>query len=928
VPVQTGRISHYEILRPLGKGGMGEVFLAHDTILDRNVAIKFLPENIQSDPAARDRFLREAKAAAALDHPFICKIYETGEIEGRAFIVMEYVEGRNLRETLDEERPSPREALQITLEVAEALEVAHSKGIVHRDLKPANIMCTPQGHAKVMDFGIAKRVHTAPQSIEATLTQTAFTQQGMIMGTLDYMSPEQARGDVVDGRSDIFSLGVILYEMLSGKAPFSRPTPVETLTAVLKDPPPALAIKPKTVAPELHHILKKCLAKNPSDRYENVRELSAEVSQARDELAGGMPLFLKRWWPAVGAVVLALVGLVVWRFVVAPKAPAAGPAPEPVPVLVADFDNRTGDPIFNGAVEQAIILGLEDASFIDIFKREDARKKASQLDPHGAGKLDVKLGQLVCRSEGIPVLVTGSIESEKSGVLTLKAQAIDPVSSKIIVEDEQSVGKKADIPRAAAGLAGPICEKLGGKNYKAAKEIAEETFTTSSLEAMSAYSKAQELSKLGKNAEAIQEYQQALAADPNFGRAYSGLTAIYFNTGERKKAEECHQMALARLDSMNERERFRTRGVWYLITGDYHKAIDEYSTLVKKFPADAAGRLNLALAYFYSRDMAKAVEMGAEFTKIYPRNVNGYFNLSWYAIAAGDFVMALDQAKKALELNPQLQKAYVTAALAELAQGNNAECAAWYEKLEPIDFWAASLAVIGLADLALFEGRLNDAAGRLEKGVEADMKNSRPDMAAEKWIMLGQTRLGQGQMQKAAEAAGRALALLQDLNIAFPAAEIYIQTGQEDKAATVAQNLAKELAPESQAYAKIIDGLLAEKKDRRNEGIAAYTESLKIVDSWLGRLILGRAYLEAEAYAEAHSEFELCFKRRGEAASIFLNDIPSFRYMPQVYYYLGRVQEGLKSPAARESYEQYLKIKEKSEADPLAADARKRLGER
>jgi serine/threonine protein kinase len=194
---------------------------------------------------------------------------------------MEYVEGRNLGQRMEEKALSPRHALQISLEVAEALEVAHAKGIVHRDLKPANIMCTPQGHAKVMDFGIAKRILPAPESVSVTLTQTAMTQEGAILGTIDYMSPEQAKGIQVDGRSDIFSLGIILYEMLAGKHPFIKPTPVETLTAVLKDPVPSFVIKPKNINPAVHHIIKKCLAKNPADRYANAAEFTADLEKVR-----------------------------------------------------------------------------------------------------------------------------------------------------------------------------------------------------------------------------------------------------------------------------------------------------------------------------------------------------------------------------------------------------------------------------------------------------------------------------------------------------------------------------------------------------------------------------------------------------------------------------------------------------------------------
>ena len=201
------KIKHYEIIKQIGKGGMGEVYLAQDTALDRKVAIKFLPEKMQKDATARVRLLREAKAAASLDHPFICKIYETGEIDSKAYIVMEYIEGKDLRDKLDEGLLPLRDSLQMALEIAEALEAAHGKGIVHRDLKPANIMLTPQGHVKVMDFGLAKQILPAgEEAISKTLTQASLTEQGAIVGTLAYMSPEQAKGETVDARSDIFLL--------------------------------------------------------------------------------------------------------------------------------------------------------------------------------------------------------------------------------------------------------------------------------------------------------------------------------------------------------------------------------------------------------------------------------------------------------------------------------------------------------------------------------------------------------------------------------------------------------------------------------------------------------------------------------------------------------------------------------------------------
>jgi tetratricopeptide (TPR) repeat protein/predicted Ser/Thr protein kinase len=930
--LQAGkRISHYELIQLLGKGGMGEVWLAHDTGLDRQVAIKFLAESIQTEPNARMRFLREAKAAASLDHPFICKIYETGEAEGQTFIAMEYVEGSSLRDKLEGTKVSAREALQITLEVAQALEVAHAKGIVHRDLKPANIMCTPQGHAKVMDFGIAKKIlpggETGLAGIAATLTQVAVTERGVIVGTIGYMSPEQAKGENVDGRSDIFALGIVLYEMLSGKHPFAKPTPVETLSAVLKDQVPAFSVTPKNINPAVHHVLKKCLAKEPDQRYQRISEFAAEVQKVREEMVVGLPTFLRGWRAvAAGAIVLALAGLAVWRLALKPKGPSVQAAVAPVSVLVVDFQNRANDPMFSGAVEQSIVLGLEEASFINIYKREDARRKAGQLDPNAGGKLDSRLGQLVCRSEGVQYLIDGSIEQSEAGTFVLKVLLIDPVMSKTVLDIPRTVDKKIDVINAAAKVSVPISEKLGGRLSEAAQRTAVETFTTSSLEAMNAYAKAQELIKQGKRPEAMQEYERAIKEDPNFGRAYSGLAVAYHNSGELSNAESYHQMALARIDSMNDREKYRTRGIWYLMTKNSKKAIEEFSRLVKLFPADSAGHSNLAFAYFLDRDMSRAVEEGLYYTKIYPVNINGQYNLAWYAIAAGNFTMALDQVKRTLELNPKFEKIHVCAAVAELAQGRNAEAEAWYKKLEPISATGAAFAAHGLADLALYEGRQSEAVKILEQGIEADTQNKKTDMAAEKFIALGQARLLQGQKSAALEAADRAVSMLREANILFPAAEIYLWAGKEDKAIALAKELGGRVDPEPQAYAKIILGRIALKKGQVNEAINAYMEAQKFVDTWLGRLSLAEAYLEAKAFTQAHSELDVCMKRRGEAASIFLNDIPSFRYFPQVYYYLGRTQEGLKSPQARESYQTFLIIKAKDEGDPMVKDARRRLG--
>jgi serine/threonine protein kinase/tetratricopeptide (TPR) repeat protein len=919
------RVKHYEILKLIGKGGMGEVYLAQDTVLDRKVAIKFLPESIKEDSKSKDRFLREAKAAAALDHPFICKIYETGKINGNAFIAMEYVEGKTLRDKLEEQPLSLRDSTRIALEIVEALETAHEKGIVHRDLKPDNIMLTPQGHVKVMDFGLAKRILPGGGALEKTLTQATFTEQGTIMGTLAYMSPEQARGEIVDNRSDIFSFGVLLHEMISGESPFSRPTPAETLSAILRDPPPPVSIKPKTVNPSIDRILQKSLAKDPTERYQKISDLSLDIRNIETETAVG-PHVLFRKWPVIigGLIIIAMLLTGILWFSRRSYVPSPEVLPEPVSVLVADFQNQTGDTVFNGALEQAMSIGLEGASFISIYQRPKARKLGNKLEPSAEGRLSAQLAQLVCRSEGINVVLDGSIEPSGAGY-ALKVWAIDPVSSEKIADASKTIGTKAEVLRAADSLAAQVRSKLGGIPVDSAQAISEETFTTSSLEAMNAYAHAQELKEIGRHEEAVKEYKRALEEDPNMGRCYSGLAIIYYNLGELQKAEEYFQMAMARIDRMSEREKYRTRATYYLMKLNCKKAIEELSVLVEKFPADSSAQANLAVAYYLIRDIPRAAEVGRRAIELYPKNITPRFNMVWYAMASGNFELAKQETQNVLELNPEYEEVYVNLALMETAQGRPEQAAETYRHLESLSSWGASFAATGLADIAVYEGRLADAKEILEKGIDVDLKKGRKDYAADKWAIQAHLLLLQGQRNPAQKAADRAIASSQKVGVQFQAAQIYIRTGQDNKASALAAELSNKLQPEHQAYAKLIEGELRMERDDFPGAIKLFQESQTLVDMWPCHFSLGRAYLRAEAFTEAYSEFELCLKRRGEALSIFFDDVPSCRYLPLIYYYLGQAQEGLGSPAASESYQKFLAIKERAEGDPLVEEVRRRL---
>lgn len=921
------KIKHYEILELLGKGGMGEVYLAHDTVLDRKVAIKFLPEELQKDEKARVRLLREAKAAASLDHPFICKVYEAGEYEEKVFIIMEYVEGKNLREKLDEGALPLRDSLQMSLEVAEALEDAHEKGIVHRDLKPSNVMLTPKGHIKVMDFGLAKHfISGGKADITKTLTKDSITEKGGIVGTLAYMSPEQARGEALDARSDIFSLGIIIYEITTGRHPFSKSSPLETITSILRDATPSVDVKPKMMNPVLAPILRKALAKEPASRYQTINDLIGDIRKLQSEFLG-RARFLFRGWPVIAGAVLIIAMLLtgIWWLTLRSKVAAPVSGPEPISVLIADFQNKTGDSVFDGSLEYAMGIGLEGAPFIWTYKRTDARQVVNKLNPGAAGRLGTDMAQLVCVREGISMFMDGEIEPKGEGY-TLNVWVRDPINPENVNRYSKEIPSKKDVLTAAAWLASKVISDLGGIPLRSAEALAGETFSTSSLEAMNAYTSAQDFSITGKPEEAIQEYLEAINLDPNFGRAYSGLALVYRNRGQFEEGKKYFDQALTKIDHMCEREKFRTMAIYYLRKRNFQKAIEELTELLEKYPADYAGRTNLALAYFYARNYLKAKEVGLQAVELYPKNSLSRFNLSWYALADGDIEVAEKQAQTAIDNSPGYEKAYIVLALSKFMKGESAEALGIYDKLKTISAAGDSFASLALADTALFEGRLSDAIDILEKRIAQDTKEGSTHYLGYKRGLLAYAHLLNGKMDPALEAADRAVASSKEISMMFYAAQVYIQAGKEDKALSIVKELSNRLESEPRAYAKIIEGEILKKNGKFHEAIGLFNEAQEILDTWLGRFCLGKAYLDVKAFPEAHKELDSCLKRQGEATSVFFNDVPSIHYLPLIHYLLGRAQEGLGSPAAAESYQKFLEIKANSdEGDPLVEDCLRRL---
>jgi tetratricopeptide (TPR) repeat protein len=376
---------------------------------------------------------------------------------------------------------------------------------------------------------------------------------------------------------------------------------------------------------------------------------------------------------------------------------------------------------------------------------------------------------------------------------------------------------------------------------------------------------------------------------------------------------------------MTDREKYRTRGGYYLLIRDQQKAIEEYTSLVQQYPADAVAYPNLALAYFYSRNMTKAQEIGRHSADLNPTGVAERGNVALYALYAGDFANAAKEAQAALKLNPKYEAAVRALALAQLGQGQSVQAAETYKNLAGIGARGTSLAATGSADLALYEGRTTDAMYILEKAITADLGANDKAGAGGKEAMLAEAELALGQKAAAVATAEKAVATSQDDGVEFIAAGVFIESGKAPRAKAIATGMGKRLEPEPQVYAKLIAGELQLHQGDARGAIQTFGDAQKLSDSWLGRFDLGRAFLEAGAFAQASSEFDACKQRRGEATSIFLDDEPSYHHFPTVLYYLGRAQEGLQSAGAADSYKAFLAIKTKSSDDPLVADAIKRL---
>ena len=921
--------SRYRVDCLLGEGGMGIVYKAWDRELERTVALKLIRRDLTRDPEVSMRFKQELLLASKISHRNVLRIHDLGDGPGDTkFISMACVDGQSLHQLLKKEEKLPiARALNIARQLCAALEAAHAEGVVHRDLKPENILIDQQDHIYVSDFGLAK-------SLES---ESGMTQTGQLLGTPRYMSPEQAEGRPVDHRTDLYAFGLILCEMVTGRLPFDRgKSAVQVMYQRVHQAPKNPRELDHDLPVYLAEIIQKCLERDVNLRYQNAVQLLEDLDVRMNAskrwtlqriLARTRHMLERRRIPwrataitAMGIAVAAIVGI----FII-PSRPPTG-APRTISILVADFTNHTGDPVFDGTLEPLFNVALEGASFVNAFSRGDARELAGQL-PYPSDKLDEQTSRLIAVSQGISTVIIGAL-SRRGDEYKISVEALDARSGSSIATADMLAANKDEVLRDIPKLAAPIRKALGDTVPESAQfNTISGSFTAASLEVVHLEALGMRQQFDGKFEEALQSFSKAAELDPNFARAYSGMAGAAISLDRQQDAEKYIRLAMAHEDRMTERERYRNRGLFYLTTGNWQKCVEENRQLVNRYPAERVGYNNLASCLAEVRELPKAVEAARHVVEIVPKSALYRLNLSFLSSASGDYEAGEREARAALELNPSSAFGYLMLGEAQLGHGQLSKAWESYQQLAKLGESGSSMAASALADLALYQGHFQDAVSILEQGAAADLAAHRSDKAATKFAALAHAQLSRQHKQQAVESAAKSLAYSQAVNIRFLAAQVLVDAGELSRAQKLAASLSAELLTEPQAYAKIVQGKISLQRGDIPGAIKALTDANNLLDTWIGRFELGRVYLRAGAFVEADSEFDHCIKRRGEALELFMNDVPTYGYFPSVYYYQGRVREGLKSPDAASSYRSYLAIREQAAEDPLVAEVRKRAGQ-
>jgi serine/threonine protein kinase/Tfp pilus assembly protein PilF len=908
-------ISHYRILEKLGGGGMGVVYKAEDTRLARKVALKFLPEELAQDRKFVERFRREARAASVLDHPNICAVHDIEEQDGRLFIVMQFVEGQTLRHRVAANPLKPDEVLELGIEIADALEAAHTKGIIHRDIKPANIMVTERGQAKILDFGLAKLLHEGATEVSATPSpelatpapatassiQDSFTRAGAAVGTPAYMSPEQVGGQRLDQRTDLFSLGSVLYEMATRRRAFEGEAPEAILEKILIHTPPPPSRTNRELSPAFDEIIQKLLEKDRELRYQTAADVRADLKRLQRDSSSVYGVTLshapaerldleqglrRSWFPAslvarlrqlstrarldLTAAIVLILALVVGIILRAIGTPAL--ADRDV-IVLSDFDNTTGDSVFDGTLKQALAVQLGQSPYLNILTEERVRQTLRFMGRPPDERLTREVAREICLREGVKALLLGSISSlGDSYAITL--EAVNAQTGDSLASEQAEARGKEQVLTALGQAASRLRAKLGeslSSIEKFDRPLSEAT--TSSLEALRAFSLGDQQRTAGREYESITCYQRALELDPQFALAEARLAVVYANIAETSQAVEHARRAYELRDRVSERERYYITARYYdTVTGEVGKAVENYEMWKRAYPHDSTPVVNLSatlndVGHF---DRALAEAQGAA-NNVSANRPFAAINIAAAHMGSGRFGAARGVLDKMLAENPESSSAPVLLFMVACATG---DAALMRRQLAWVDGKESEALMHSLEAQALASG------GELQKAREifrhaGDMARrfNRDELAATVHAREALVEAEFGNRREARVSAEAALRGAQGKEPRVIAALALVRAGDPGRAQKVADDLGKQYPSDSILNAVSLPSIRAAIEMERGNPDRAVELLQAVIPYELGfaagvapTYLRGLAYLNARDGARAAQEFEKIIARPGVEA--------------------------------------------------------------